>query len=194
MKRMLKLGLLITATAIVPSYSYAKSANIEVSVTVQNAFELEATELSFGTIRATADTTTSGTGSMASLIIPSNPSQSPTTESEDLSLAQISILEDGAPAEVTVSGVAKYTTLNITPPADVELVGDAAPSTARFTVTDFTYYVTSSANGEEQLDTSSTLTIQADGDGQVTFNLGATLKTDNGGDTVTDYADTNYRE
>jgi cell wall-associated NlpC family hydrolase len=165
----------------------SKTATFTASVEVKNTFELEVVEpLSFGKIRATADTVST---SQASLTMPANPSATiapPLTTTE----AAISVLEDGSPAKFTIDGVAAFTELTITDPTDTDITPkDAAPSgTAMFKLDSFTYFVVEGANPGTDVSAGK---IQVDAEGKATFTLGATLSTDPSTPT-SDYLDGMY--
>ncbi|WP_405128077.1 DUF4402 domain-containing protein [Pseudoalteromonas sp. PB2-1] len=186
MKNSIKIAALMTSSALLTFNVAAEQTTFQAAVTVQNAFTLQADSgLDFGTIRATADATGAQT---ATLVLPANPATSATTASTDPTAAEIAILNPGAPALFSVSGVSPFATLNITNPTETDISPDSAPSgTAKFVLGSFTYYVLTGANPNSAATTS----IQVDANGEATFNLGATLSTDNAVSTA-DYIDGTY--
>ena len=157
-----------------PFTAFSKTASFQASVEVKNTFELAAVEqLSFGKIRASADT--SGT-TKATLTMPANPAATvapPVTTDE----AVIAVLEEGSPAKFTIAGVAAFTELTITDPTETDITPKdvAPPGTALFKLDAFKYFVVEGANPGTEVSGNK---IKVNAEGKATFTLGATLSTD----------------
>ncbi|KZN66797.1 DUF4402 domain-containing protein [Pseudoalteromonas luteoviolacea] len=178
---------LVTALAAVALTSNAgEQRTFEAKVTVKNAFELEKqSDLLFGTIRARADTTGSDT---ATLVIPADTGKAASVTSTNISNAEISILEAGAPAQFKISGVVPFATLTITDPVETNIVlAGGNPNAAGFTMDTFTYYIETGALSKQDITGNK---IQVDDKGEALFNIGATLKTTTGG--TANYLDGSY--
>ncbi|MBU3016728.1 DUF4402 domain-containing protein [Paraglaciecola agarilytica] len=168
----------------------AETVQTTATATVQNAFELTSdADLDFGTFRATNDD--SGVV-VAKLERPANPAESSVSTNGTGDDAIIQSLVEGSPAEYSISGVARFSTLTIEVPDDASVVLEApgaATTDAKFAVKSFTAYKTSGTPGDIPIDGSFQGTIQADTDGNATFTVGATLETD---DTTLAYSDIAY--
>ncbi|TMO65183.1 DUF4402 domain-containing protein [Pseudoalteromonas aurantia] len=164
----------------------SKTASFTASVEVKNTFELNVVDqLSFGKIRASADTT--GT-TQATLVMPANPNASAVVA--NTAEAVIAILEEGAPAKFTIEGVAAFTELTITNPTETDITAkdSAPPGAAAFKLGTYEYFVVEGADAGSLVVANK---IQVDGDGKATFTLGATLSTD-GTTPSSDYIDGVY--
>lgn len=172
MEKLMKKYSLLSILAAMPVLTTAQPAEFKASVTVKNVFTFENTEpLSFGTIRASGDT---GGVETATLIISANPNTAPRAASTDVAKAEIAILEPGSPAKFTVDGVAPYASLTITDPTETDVLPQSLPpGTPSFKLSAFTYYVTSGTTPA-----AATTTLQADAEGKIAFNVGATLTTE----------------
>ncbi|GAB0110332.1 DUF4402 domain-containing protein [Pseudoalteromonas distincta] len=174
-----------------------ENANFDATVTVQNAFTLtNDSDLNFGTIRASADT--SGATS-ASITVSSNPATSATTLNGAASI--IAELVAGSPATFSVSGASAfaYLTFDLTnATGNITSVSPAPAGTAFFKVSAPSIRVLTGGNANTNLDlTDLTVTagqLQVDGSGAATFSMGATLTTSNNTDdsTTLDYIDGEY--
>ncbi|MCG7537828.1 DUF4402 domain-containing protein [Pseudoalteromonas sp. OOF1S-7] len=171
MEKLMNKYSLLSILAAMPLLAAAQPAEFKASVTVRNIFTFENAEpLSFGTIRASGDT---GGVETATLVIAANPNTAPRADSTDVTKAEIAILEPGTPAKFTVDGVSPYATLTITDPTETDVLPiDLPPTTPGFKLGTFTYYVTSGTSPAP-----ATTTVQADADGKIAFNVGATLTT-----------------
>jgi hypothetical protein len=186
------LTLLSVAIAATSFSALATTETFEARVTVQNAVVLtKDTDLSFGIIRAVPDSTGA---EQATLTVSPDPDASPvSTRVNPTSLAAtISVIDDGEAASFTVSDVVANAILTITSPVLTSIESDDGQGVGEpnFSVSDWTFYITSGAN-EGSLYTSSSPNLQADSDGSVTFNIGATLYTSSDVSTV-DYPDGDY--
>lgn len=161
----------------------AETATATATVSVLNAFTLTAdTALDFGTIRATADDAGDGTN-IATLVMSADPGAAAASGTTN-NAAEITVLTAGSPAEFSVSGVAAFSNLTVTlPVVESSLVASGLPGTAAdFTINTFTAFITSGGNSGSAYSASN---LQADNTGAVTFNVGATLSTDDAGSAVT---------
>ncbi|NRB23577.1 DUF4402 domain-containing protein [Shewanella sp.] len=163
------------------------------TVKVQNAFDLaQVTGIDFGTIRVTSDIgTATATAEVATVTIYAN-GDSPSADSKVKASAQVIV--DGAAATYTIAKVAPFSKLELTLPADdaVTLKAASAPSeTSNFLLSGFEAYITSGANKGKAY---AAKNLAADSEGNVTFSVGATLKTDKRGTegAITAYVDGDY--
>ncbi|MCF2856509.1 DUF4402 domain-containing protein [Pseudoalteromonas sp. SMS1] len=181
-----KISFVSTLALIACASNAGEQRTFEAKVTVKNAFELEKqSDLLFGTIRAKADTTGTDT---ATLIIPADTGKSASVTSTDITKAEISILEAGAPAQFKISGVVPFATLTITDPVETNIVlSGGNPNAAGFTMDTFTYYIETGALSQQDVTGNQ---IQVDDKGEALFNIGATLKTTTGG--TANYLDGSY--
>ncbi|KZX00452.1 hypothetical protein JL49_11175 [Pseudoalteromonas luteoviolacea] len=181
-----KIALVTALTAVTFTSHAGEQRTFEAKVTVKNAFELEKqSDLLFGTIRAKADTAGSDT---ATLVIPADTGKAASVTSTNISNAEISILEAGAPAQFKISGVVPFATLNITEPAETDIVlAGGNPNAAGFKMDSFTYYIETGALSKQDVAGNK---IQVDDKGEALFNIGATLKTTTGG--TANYLDGSY--
>ena len=186
MNKSIKLASIAAVLSLTSTGVLAETATFNAGVVVQNAFTFESSaNLDFGTIRATADTTSTDT---ATLVLAANPATASTTGAAGTA-AEIAILAAGAPASFSVSGVSPYATLTID---STGISGNISPvtapaGTAVFTLSSPTYYVLTGATPNSAATTS----IQVDSNGEATFNMGATLTTD-GTTPTSDYIDGDY--
>lgn len=171
---------LAASLAVISFGTAAEPASFQAGVTVQNAFTFtKDSDLDFGTIRAKSDGT-----EVATLVLPADPNANSSTPAA--TDAEIAILVQGTPASFSVSGVSPFATLTITDPTATDITPDAAPSgTPGFTLDDPTYYVLTGATPNA----TATGSMQADVNGEITFNLGATLST---AASANDYIDGTY--
>jgi hypothetical protein len=172
---------LVAATCAATTIA-AESVTSTATVVVQNAFVLtENQALSFGTIRAKADTAGSTT---ASLIIPADGSAHSVTRTGTIAQSNIIEITAGAPATYSVSSAAPLTNLTITlPTTAIALTNNN--SVASFTIGSFGAHITSGANSGAAYSASN---LQTDANGAVNFSVGATLTTD-GSTPAADYTD-----
>jgi hypothetical protein len=153
------------------------------TVEVLNAFSFVAdTTLDFGTIRAAADSTAAA--DVATLVMSPDPLAVAATGTS-VNLAEITVLTAGTPAEFTVSGVSNFANLTITlPVVETVMTASGLPGTAaNFSINTFTAYITSGGNINTAY--ASAGDLQADNTGTATFNVGATLSTDDGAAAIT---------
>ncbi|CAH9066011.1 hypothetical protein PSECIP111951_03512 [Pseudoalteromonas holothuriae] len=174
---------------ILSAPALAKTQQFSATVNVQNTFNMtKGKDLSFGTIRAKADTTNAD---IASLVIPSDPDAQATTDTTGTG-AVIAILgEEGSAAEFSIEGLPQYASLTITNPTETDLVaGGSQDSDAKFKLSDFTYFVRVGTSAGAVTGN----TLRADAEGKIEFLLGATLNTSNNSTdgTTTDYVDGEY--
>ncbi|KZN37543.1 DUF4402 domain-containing protein [Pseudoalteromonas luteoviolacea] len=181
-----KIGFVSTLVLMAFASNAGEQRTFEAKVTVKNAFELEKqSDLLFGTIRAKADTTGTDT---ATLVIPADTGKAASVTSTDITKAEISILEAGAPAQFKISGVVPFATLTITDPVETNIVlSGGNPNAAGFTMDTFTYYIETGALSQQDVTGNQ---IQVDDKGEALFNIGATLKTTTGG--TANYLDGSY--
>jgi hypothetical protein len=159
-----------------------QDATGKATIQVLNTFEfLAVSDLDFGIVRATADDTSAG--DVATLLISGDPTV--TSIATDVNLAKLTVLTEGSPAEFTVAGVAAFANLTITlPSSTITLVASGLPGTAaNFKVGTFTAWLTS--GGNTGLYDGASNKLLADNSGNATFNVGATLTTDEAGDLIT---------
>ncbi len=187
----MKLSSTLLAVAVAASTfgAYATSESFSATVKVQNTVVLtKDSDLDFGTIRAVADET----GAVQStLTINPEPTASPISTKNDVSPAIISIIAQGSPASFTVSDVVPNARLTITDPTASELNSDGQGlNEPNFTVGSWTYFITSGPNINNYY-SSTTPNLTADGDGTVSFNIGATLSTASSASSEA-YRDTDY--
>lgn len=163
-----------------------ESLNSDATVIVNNAFTLgETAEMTFGTIRASADT--SGTNT-ASLTLPADGAAGSVTAATPAD-ANIVVISSGTPASFAVTNAAPFTILTLTLPSSAITL--ATPGgTAEFTVDTFNAIIKGGQNDGDAY-TSGTPNLRTDGSGAVGFNVGATLHTDATTPT-TDYLDGTY--
>ena len=175
----------------------AETLNVPATVTVNNAINFTFTgTLDFGQVRANADVTTAEcTGlqipagaTAAALGTPAGTTAMYTAACTAVGTSALQAV-GGTPARpvFTIAGVAPFTTLQLSlPSAAVNLTAATGPGTPQFQLVDFTGYKTSGTAGAV------TTTIVVDGGGGATFNVGATLITDPGTPTSTNYQDLAY--
>jgi hypothetical protein len=172
------------------SVASAETANFNVGLTVQNAFTLtKDADLDFGTIRALADPAGSVTATYA---LSPNPAVNPNITAGTPGTANLALLVPGAPGSFSISGVSPFASLAITDPGAADISASTAPpGTPVFGVSAFTYYITSGPNANNTYTGTGAGALQADATGAVSFNVGATITTD---DAVTTqpYADAAY--
>ncbi|BBN81048.1 hypothetical protein PA25_10330 [Pseudoalteromonas sp. A25] len=178
----------IVSLVLVSAGAVAETQRFNATVKVTNSFEFDKeNDLVFGTIRAKADT---AADKVATLVMPANPNIEPEAKSDGA--AVIAIMNgDSNPASFKITGLPEYASLNITNPTETDLVLPGTESTAaKFLLSNFTYYVTQGAPTGDVTGS----TIKADAQGNISFNLGATLTTSsNTADgTTSDYTDGDY--
>jgi hypothetical protein len=165
-RNQLYVSLFATSLVLASSVAIAvETVSSTASVTVQNAFDLsETTALSFGTIRATFVST----GTQATILLNPDGTRVPTNTASSSSMA---VLVPGEPAEFAIANASSFTPMRIsvTTPT-VDLINAAAPTTtARFTLTAFTF-----ADVLDPSDNAVT-TVTTDVSGTASFLVGATL-------------------
>lgn len=184
MKKTLKYLAVATLPVIASSAFALETVNSTATVVVQNAFTLtESAAMTFGTIRATADTAATAT---ASLTLPADGSAGAVTAGTPAS-ANIVIITAGTPASFAVSNAAPSTALTLTLPASAVSLTTAG-GTANFTVDTFVAQITSGPSNGSAYAASNLITDAA---GAVTFDVGATLHTD-ATTPASDYLDGTY--
>lgn len=183
----LKKKYLITGiSALLASHALAlETLNSNATVTVNNAFTLaESSAMTFGTIRATADTTAAG--ATASLTLPADGSAGAVTAATPAS-ANIVVITGGTPASFAITNAAPSTPLTLSLPAGI--VNLTTPGgTAAFTVDTFNAIVRGGPNDGDAYAAANLIT---DATGAVGFDVGATLHTD-AGSPGSDYLDGTY--
>ena len=189
MKNLNKITKILGVTFVLAASGVASAATVSstATATVQNAFTItEDTELSFGTIRATAEPL--GTN-VATLVLAADGSVTTPAPGVNSALTQ---LLPGSVGQFSISNAAAYTNLTITDPSDFELTNGTAPGTSpTFDVTTFTYIIRGGANDGAAYTGTTTGALQTDATGAVSFDMGATLSTDS--DTSsTSYIDADY--
>ncbi|CUB02498.1 DUF4402 domain-containing protein [Marinomonas fungiae] len=163
-----------------------ESLNSDATVIVNNAFTLaETAEMTFGSIRATADTTNTAT---ASLTLPADGSAGAVTAGTPAD-ANIVVISAGTPASFAVTNAAPFTTLTLTLPSSAITLATAG-GTAEFTVDTFNAIIRGGQNDGDAY-TSGTPNLRTDASGAVSFDVGATLHTD-ATTPATDYLDGTY--
>lgn len=167
-----------------------ESVSSSASIVVQNAFDLtEVAPLDFGTVRATVDSDPlddSGSVSVASFSLgPDGAVSSVSLAGGSTTVASLSVIANGTPAEFAVANASPFTTINIQAVSAFDLVNtSAAPGTAVFGVSNVIFReVGATANG-------STITTDISGTGG--FTLGADLSTDDNAAAQTNYSDGTY--
>lgn len=170
MKKLIKYLSVIALPSIIASPSIAlESVNGTATVVVQNSFTLQQdSQLNFGTVRASADTT--GT-TFAFLTMPADGSATSTTQGTNAAIQEITA---GAPATFSISGAAPSTALTLTLPAGTVNLTTGG-GTAAFTVDTFVAEITSGPSNGSTYSSSNLIT---DTSGAVTFSVGANLNTD----------------
>jgi hypothetical protein len=180
----------ILSLAVISAATHAATQRFNATVKVTNTFEFtKDKDLSFGTIRAKADT---AADKVATLVMSADPDVVPDAPPEATGAAVISIMSgESHPASFSITGLPEYAVLTITDPTetDVRLPGSES-SAAKFTLSNFNYFVTKGGTLGEV----SGAKLKADVEGNIAFNLGATLTTSNNTDhgTTTDYTDGDY--
>ncbi|WP_371192761.1 hypothetical protein [Glaciecola sp. SC05] len=167
-----------------------ESVSSSASIVVQNAFDLtEVAPLDFGTVRATVDsdpTDDTGSVSIASFTLGADGSTgSVSLAGGATTVAALSVIANGTPAEFAIANASPFTTINISSVTAFDLVNTgAAPGTAVFGVSSVIFReVGATANGT---------TVTTDIGGAAGFTLGATLSTDDATSAQTNYADGTY--
>ena len=147
-----------------------ESADFTATVEVQNSFDFEVSNgLSFGTLRTNSDP-----AETASIIV--SPRGIAAVTSTTGGAAVMSELVAGSPASFTVAGASAFATLNLDSSAvagPIAYKDSAPPGTPGFVLSAPTFYVITGASPNSV----ATTTIQVDGNGAATFNMGATLTT-----------------
>lgn len=160
---------LVTSMAAMSSVQ-AADVSVDASVVVNNTINVTVdAALDFGTIAAFANDNTNA--ELASMIIPADPALVPSSTDGASGTARIIILSEGSPAELSVSGAAPNTALDITyTAADTAVTDPSGNATDGFTMGAFSYYATTEGNGQS-------FGTTTDGTGALAFNIGATLST-----------------
>ena len=172
-----KITKILGATFILVSSNSALAATASgtATVTVQNTFTLtQTTALSFGTIRAVAQS--DGANVSTLVVLPDGTS----TVTDDGS-AEITSISPATPGAFAVSGAAPFVDLQIVFPATFELAFASAPPTSpRFQIpnTGWSAEIIGGANDGLAYNTG-TPNLTTDNTGAVAFTVGATLTTDN---------------
>jgi hypothetical protein len=185
MNNLNKITKILAATFVLATSTIAMADQVATgtaTVEVLNTFAFSATSsLDFGVIRATADSTAAG--DVATLLMSGDPAAT-ATPGTTVNLAAITVLTEGSPAEFTVSGVANFANLTIVVPVTATVMtASGLPGTAaNFSVNSFTAWITSGGNTGLY---SGTNKLLADNGGAATFNVGATLTTDDAAAAIT---------
>lgn len=161
-----------TLTAVTSVHVMAKTVTVPATATVNNAITLtNNSELDFGTIRASIDST-----AVATMTIPANGGAITT---DAAGVANIQPLEDGVPATFTVADIPAWTNLTLTVPADgVAKLSSPASGSAEFVMQAFTAYASTTDTEIAIVDEIGTISM---GDNtSVDFSIGATLSTVSG--------------
>lgn len=184
-------GVGLVAVVVGQGQALAETVPASASVSVQNTFTLTQVQpLAFGTIRAVAQA--DGANS-ATVVISPVPSTAPAAAS--LGTASAQVITAGTPGQFSVAGAAPFANLNINFPAtQTNLTAPASPpGTPKFFIaatTGWDAYITSGPNANTAYNDSAP-NLQTSATGDVNFNLGATLSTDNVATTLP-YADATY--
>ncbi|MBE0457642.1 DUF4402 domain-containing protein [Pseudoalteromonas sp. KG3] len=168
--------LLAISVSVSSFATYAKIESFDAKVKVQNTVVLTKgpDDLDFGTIRAVADPTGNN---QATLTINPEPTANPISSRLDNAPAIISIIAQGKPTSFTVSEVVPNARLTISDPTATVLDSDGQGlNEPNFTVSGWTYFITTGPNANTYYTTGSP-NLTADSDGNVSFNIGATLST-----------------
>lgn len=196
-KKFIKVALAASISTVCFGAIAVENANFDATVTVKNAFSLtNDSDLNFGTIRASADT--SG-NEVATIVVSSNPATTAVTASATNAI--IAELIAGSPATFSVSGASAFAYLTFdlsNATGNITSVSPAPAGTAFFKMSTPSIRVLTGGNANTNLDLTD-LTVpagqlQVDGAGEATFSLGATLSTSNNTDdsTTLDYIDGDY--
>lgn len=187
-------GLGATLLLASASTAFAETVNVPATLTVDNTIDFTTTgTLDFGTVRATPDN--SAAVNCVGLTMPANPalalnSTLGTAGAAACTATGTAVLQavGGTPTrpEFSIAGVAAFTTLTLTLPTTVDLTTTAPAGSPIFRLVDFTAYRTSGTPAAV------TTTVQVDGSGNATFNVGATLLTDPGMPTTSAYENAAY--
>lgn len=184
----------------------AETLSVPATVTVDNTIDFQLTgSLDFGTLRGAADNT--GT-TCVGVTMPANPASALTTTlgtaagtacttgAGNAVLATVG----GTPArpEFAVAGLAAFATLDVTVPVTTDetdgiemALATPPPGAPVFQLHDFTVYQSSGTPGTVAL-TAGVGTLNANGTGDIVFNVGATIITDPGTPTATEYQNAAY--
>ncbi|MGQ8367403.1 hypothetical protein [Glaciecola sp. 1036] len=190
-RNQLYVSLFAAAAALGTTSAMAQeSVTSSASVVVQNAFDLaEVAPLDFGTVRATVDsdpTDDTTNVSVASFALsPAGTTGSVAVAGGATTVAQLSVISSGTPAEFAITNAAPFTSITLNAVSDFDLVNSAAaPGTAVFGVTSVVFRETgATANGTS---------VTTDINGEAGFTLGATLETDDATTAQTNYSDGTY--
>ncbi|MEI5638147.1 MULTISPECIES: DUF4402 domain-containing protein [unclassified Pseudoalteromonas] len=147
----------------------AKDAQFKAMVKVKNLFSVTSSApLDFGMIRAQSHDTDT-----ASLVVSPDPEAGPQAPTNPTGgTATINVITAGSPASFDVSEAAPNQELTITNPTNVD-VKPIAGSGPSFTLSDFSYHVTSGGTVGRVTDNK----FKVDNEGNASFNMGATLST-----------------
>jgi len=162
----------LTATLATSISTAAETAPGTASILVQNSFTLvQTTPLDFGTVVAIADDDAANTlTDVGTLIVDSDGVTADTVT--NAGNASIIPIVAGTAVTFTVSGASPNTTLTVTLPGSFTLVDGSGTDSKVFTVSTFTTTVTLNGPGNN-------FAYITDGGGNLVFNMGATLITDN---------------
>jgi len=206
-------SLFVSGLVVATSASYAQDPiNTDATVTVQNTFAFaQDAALSFGTLRASADSSAAdlngagaGTGITVATytvrpdgaatipVVRVATSAGAAVDGTELTPASISVLATGTPASYTVSGASPFTAIEIvalgTSDNTTLLNPLAPPSAPTFTVDQFLFEEVGTAGvGSDE----ATASFDTDVNGEVSFNVGATISTPTTATAVA-YADGTY--
>lgn len=163
---------LFLASGIVAN-AHATTTTVNASVTVNNTINMTVNSpLDLGTISAFADT--SAGNSQSTMVLAANPATSPVV-TNSAGNSQIVVLTPGTPADISVTGAAPNYALTVTlPGAPVTLTDPAAVSDMAFSLGSFTRYAYLEGNSQ-------TFGTTTNGNGDLSFYVGATLSTTNTG-------------
>lgn len=187
---------IVTATTVASVNVMASVKSANATVVVKNAFVItEDAPLDFGTIRATADplaATVQDTplGKISGLIM--DPEDGTFSAGATASPATIASLGTGAPGEYSMTGVGAFKNFTLAAADGTLKTPGAAANAAFFTITDFTFFVTSITT--PALYDGVTIFLKADAAGDASFQVGASIFTSATGETTaqTPYDDTTY--
>lgn len=180
---------LMSVAVLASANVVAETVSVPATVTVDNTIDLAFTgTLDFGTLLANYD----NSGDCSGLVLDADPATTSLSStlagttatacanSGDSSMQFIS--GTLARPTITVSGVARYATLDVVFPTEVNL-SSGIPNTPSLVLRDFEGYVTAGNN----IGNAVTTTVQVDGTGAASFTIGATIATDDTTAIANDY-------
>jgi hypothetical protein len=183
------IALVATSLSLGASQAFAQeTVNSVATVSVSNAFTLqEVAPINFGTIRVASNLDTSDddgttgidatTGALVQVFANGNPSLL-TDDVQTESVATVTEILPGAPAEYAITGAAPFSALNVTLPSNVNLVNPASPGAIfilSFQADNFE--IVGGTNDGDAYDTTATSNLVTDATGAVGFLMGGQIAT-----------------